>query len=208
MAETNIKDVKLKIGTETQFQSKLKELPLNTLVGTTDPIQEGELDTSIITKLNKAENALPKPTNDTTGSAGQVLKKTANGSEWGDAPSGGGKLYVHNIEIRRTGDYSIPVFTCQILNSRATQLQLADFQDHKNVGCIVNAKMNGANESTVPPSTYIAWNQIDILTVENIPTKLAITFEQTYPFTDGGFAVFEFDLIDGNTSYSDTVTEL
>lgn len=82
MAETNIKDVKLKIGTETQFQSKLKDLPLNTLVGTTDPIQEGELDTAIINKLNKAENALPKPTNDTTGSAGQVLKKTANGSEW------------------------------------------------------------------------------------------------------------------------------
>lgn len=82
MAETNIKDVKLKIGTESQFQSKLKDLPLSTLVGTTDPIQEGELDTSIITKLNKAENALPKPTNDTTGSVGDVLSKTANGSEW------------------------------------------------------------------------------------------------------------------------------
>lgn len=99
MAENIIKDVKLKIGTENQFQSKLKDLPLNTLVGTTDPIQEGELDTSIITKLNKAENALPKPTNDSTGSAGQVLKKTANGSEWGDAPSGGGKLYKHIITV-------------------------------------------------------------------------------------------------------------
>lgn len=82
MAATKIKDVNLKIGTENQFQSKLKDLPLNTLVGTTDPIQEGELDTSIITKLNKADNALPKPTNDTTGSAGDVLSKTANGSEW------------------------------------------------------------------------------------------------------------------------------
>ena len=100
MAETNIKNVKLKIGTETQFQSKLKDLPINTLVCTTDPIQEGELDTSIITKLNKADNALPKPTNDTTGSAGQVLKKTANGSEWGDAPSGGGKLYKHTFTIQ------------------------------------------------------------------------------------------------------------
>ena len=100
MAENTIKDVKLKIGTETQFQSKLKDLPLNTLVGTTDPIQEGELDTSIITKLNKADNALPKPTNDTTGSAGQVLKKTANGSEWGDAPSGGGKLYIHRVSLK------------------------------------------------------------------------------------------------------------
>lgn len=87
MATTTIKDVKLKIGTETQFQSKLKDLPLNTLVGTTDPIQEGELATSIITKLNKAENALPKPTNDTTGSAGDVLSKTDNGSEWKSVPA-------------------------------------------------------------------------------------------------------------------------
>lgn len=100
MATTKIKDVNLKIGTENQFQSKLKDLPINTLVGTTDPIQEGELDTSIITKLNKAENALPKPTNDTTGSAGQVLKKTANGSEWGDAPSGGGKLYKYVAQLK------------------------------------------------------------------------------------------------------------
>ena len=55
MAETNIKDVKLKIGTEAQFQDKLKDLPIGTLVGTTDPIQEGELDASIINKLNKTE---------------------------------------------------------------------------------------------------------------------------------------------------------
>lgn len=82
MATTKIKDVNLKIGTETQFQEKLKDLPLNTLVGTTDPIQEGELSSDVITKLNKANNALPKPANDTTGSAGDVLSKTANGSEW------------------------------------------------------------------------------------------------------------------------------
>lgn len=84
MAETNIKDVKLKIGTEAQFQDKLKDLPINTLVGTTDPIREYELDAPIINKLNKAENSLSKPTNDDTGTAGQVLKKTLDGSKWGD----------------------------------------------------------------------------------------------------------------------------
>lgn len=114
MAETNIKDVKLKIGMEAQFQDKLKDLPINTLVGVTDPIQEDELDTSIINKLNKAENSLSKPANDSTGTAGQVLKKTEDGSEWGDATpttfktlfgnqsivgSGNIDLYVHNIQI-------------------------------------------------------------------------------------------------------------
>ena len=84
MAETNIKDVKLKIGTEDQFQNKLKDLPLNTLVGITDPINKDDLSSDIINSLTKADNALPQPTNQTTGSTGQVLKKTEAGSEWGD----------------------------------------------------------------------------------------------------------------------------
>lgn len=140
--------------------------------------------------------------NFSNGTNNEVVVHAENGKN-----ASGGKLYVHNIKIRRTGNYSIPVFTCQILNSRATQLELTDFQDN-NVGCIVNAKMQGVDESTVPPTTYIAWNQIDIITVDNIPTKVAITFEQTYPFSDSGFTIFEFNLTDGNTSYSDTVTEL
>ena len=125
MAETNIKDVKLKIGTETQFQSKLKDLPLNTIVGITDPIQEGELDPSIIDKFGKADSSLQKPTStlaqesfvkvgidgsqkfdensyvvapSTDGTVGQVLKKTATGTEWADeSGGGGGKLYLHYI---------------------------------------------------------------------------------------------------------------
>lgn len=141
--------------------------------------------------------------NFSNGTNNEVVVHAENGKN-----ASGGKLYVHNIEIRRTGDYSIPVFTCQILNSRATQLELTDFQNHNNVGCIVNAKMQGVNETIVPPTTFIAWNQIEILTVNNNPTKVAITFEQAYPFSDAEFTVFEFDLTDGNTSYSDTVTEL
>ena len=58
MAENTIKDVKLKIGTETQFQSKLADLPIGTLVGTTDPIDEGDLSTDIINSLAKADTAL------------------------------------------------------------------------------------------------------------------------------------------------------
>ena len=137
MAETNIKDVKLKIGTDEQFQSKLKDLPLNTLVGITDPIQEGELDSSIIDKLGKADNSLQKPTAtlakesfvkvgidgtqkfdensyviapSTDGTAGQVLKKTASGTEWADE-SGGGKLYKHKITFPQPFPYIITFFS-------------------------------------------------------------------------------------------------
>lgn len=133
MAETNIKDVKLKIGTEAQFQDKLKNLPINTLVGVTDPIQEGELDTSIINKLDKAENSLPKPANDSTGTAGQVLKKTEGGSEWGDETSttfktlfgnqsitGSGNidLYNHDIEIGGIFDGNVISITFNRVSSK------------------------------------------------------------------------------------------
>ena len=174
MAETNIKDVKLKIGTETQFQSKLKDLPLNTLVGTTDPIQEGELDTSIITKLNKADNALPKPTNDTTGSAGQVLKKTANGSEWGDAPSGGGTNVVANPTAAGTdtltkltvGDttYNIPsgggsgptysagthttIDSNNAINAEWPTAANAGYEGIGSTGTVTGVKMNGEVKGT------------------------------------------------------------
>ena len=89
-----MKNVKLKIGTESQFQDKLKDLPIGTLVGTTDPISEGDLSTDIINSLAKANNALPKPTNENTGSVGQVLKKTASGSEWGDVT-----IYHHYVKL-------------------------------------------------------------------------------------------------------------
>lgn len=85
------------ISKETFNSLDLSQIPVGSEYEVVSPIEKGDLSADINNALNKADNALPKPTNDTTGSAGQVLKKTANGSEWGDAPSGGGKLYRHNI---------------------------------------------------------------------------------------------------------------
>lgn len=87
------------ISKETFNSLDLSQIPVGSEYEVVSPIEKGDLSADINNALNKAENALPKPTNDTTGSAGQVLKKTANGSEWGDAPSGGGKLYRHNIHM-------------------------------------------------------------------------------------------------------------
>lgn len=135
MAEINIKDVKLKIGTDEQFQSKLKDLPLNTIVGITDPIQEGELDSSIIDKLDKADSSLQKPTStlakesfvkvgidgtqkfdessyviapSTDGTVGQVLKKTETGTEWADES---GKLYMHKVTFPQPFAYTVTFFS-------------------------------------------------------------------------------------------------
>lgn len=176
MATTNIKDVKLKIGTENQFQSKLKDLPLNTLVGTTDPIQEGELDTAIITKLNKAENALPKPTNDTTGSAGQVLKKTANGSEWGDAPSGGGKLYKHELNVTDQSSNSYVAFV--YYSSQNTIIS--------NYDSFVQALRKNRVEPLALASNYI--------------TNKTTIGNYTFTSTDSSFTIVVTGFIGDNTS--------
>lgn len=79
------------ISEETFNSLDLSTIPVGSEYEVVSPIEKGDLSADINNALNKAENALPKPTNDTTGSAGQVLKKTASGSEWGDAPAGGGE---------------------------------------------------------------------------------------------------------------------
>ena len=186
MAENTIKDVKLKIGTESQFQSKLKDLPINTLVGTTDPIQEGELDTSIITKLNKADNALPKPTNDTTGSAGQVLKKTANGSEWGDAPSGGGKYYEHSIYSGATN--AVELISIKLINSSATPLTIETISAN-NIKGFVNGSLYNERDMLFFPITSIEVKDGN-LKVRYIGTNFSENY-QTFTLTPFGSIPFD-----------------
>ena len=118
--------------------------------------------------------------------------------------SGGGKLYLHNIYLMRktTG---MPKFTCQVLSSRSDKLQLLDFKG--NVGFITNAKIFGKDETTVPGNYYIAKNEIDIRESGGRLSKAIIIYSEYYPFEDT-FSSFEFSLTDGQTEYSDTVTEV
>lgn len=91
------------------------------IVGTID---KGDLSADVNASLAKADNSLQKPTAtlakesfvkvgidgtqkfdensyviapSTDGTSGQVLKKTATGTEWANESGGGGKLYLHYI---------------------------------------------------------------------------------------------------------------
>lgn len=75
------------ISEETFSSLDLSQIPVGSEYEVVSPIKKGDLSADINNALNKAENALPKPTNDTTGSAGDVLSKTANGSEWKSVPA-------------------------------------------------------------------------------------------------------------------------
>jgi hypothetical protein len=70
------------ISEETFSSLDLSKVPVGSEYEVISPIKKGDLSADINNALNKAENALPKPTNDITGSVGDVLSKTANGSEW------------------------------------------------------------------------------------------------------------------------------
>lgn len=60
-------------------------IPVGTTYLIVDLLHESDLDSNLIAKLNLATNALPKPTNQTTGTEGQILALGADGTtEWKD----------------------------------------------------------------------------------------------------------------------------
>ena len=120
------------------------------------------------------------------------------------ASESGGKLYLHNIYLKRKAT-SLPKFTCQVISSRSDKLQLSDFKG--NVGLITNARMDGKDEDTIPPNSYIAKNEIDIPNLSSGLSKAIILFHEYYPFDDT-WSSFEFSLTDGQTEDSDTIIEL
>lgn len=55
------KQVDLQIGTEAQFESKKETLPIGTIVGITDPINKGDLDSDLQTSIDSISDKLDKP---------------------------------------------------------------------------------------------------------------------------------------------------
>lgn len=70
------------ISKETFNSLDLSTIPVGSEYEVVSPIEKGDLSADINNALNKAEKSISEPTNQTTGSAGDVLSKTANGSEW------------------------------------------------------------------------------------------------------------------------------
>lgn len=134
MSETNIKNVKLKIGTESQFQDKLKDLPIGTIVGTTDPISEGDLSTELLSKI---DGKIDKPATD--GTSGQVLTMGTDGkTKWADNATYRHNMYFH---VGPTEGYRITVYT-----SNATPYTPETFfanSDNSNIYCCGTVETGG-----------------------------------------------------------------
>lgn len=70
------------ISEETFNSLDLSQIPVGSEYEVISPIKKGDLSADINNTLNKAEKSIPEPTNQTTGSDGDVLVKKGGGSEW------------------------------------------------------------------------------------------------------------------------------
>ena len=70
------------ISKETFNSLDLSKVPVGSEYEVVNPIEKGDLSADINNALNKAEKSIPEPTNQTTGSDGDVLVKKGTGSEW------------------------------------------------------------------------------------------------------------------------------
>lgn len=70
------------ISKETFNSLDLSTIPVGSEYEVVSPIEKGDLSADINNALNKAEKSIPEPTNQTTGSDGDVLVKKGGGSEW------------------------------------------------------------------------------------------------------------------------------
>ena len=70
------------ISEETFSSLDLSKVPVGSEYEVISPIKKGDLSADINNALNKAEKSISEPTNQTTGSDGDVLVKKGGGSEW------------------------------------------------------------------------------------------------------------------------------
>ena len=147
------------------------------IVGTID---KGDLSADVNASLAKADSSLQKPTTtlakesfvkvgidgtqkfdessyviapSTDGTAGQVLKKTANGTEWAnETGGGGGKLYMHSIYSGATGE--LEQISIYLINSSVTPLTIETISAD-NIKGFVNGSLYHDRDMTIFPITNI-----------------------------------------------------
>ena len=121
------------ISKETFNSLDLSTIPVGSEYEVVSPIEKGDLSADINNALNKAEKSISEPTNQTTGSDGDVLVKKGGGSEWKSMPVPG--------VVQGTGQS-----TTDVMSQKATT-------DSLN---LLEAKLN-ENIVKDPSKTYIVW---------------------------------------------------
>lgn len=186
------------------------------IVGTID---KGDLSADVNASLAKADSSLQKPTEtlakesfvkvgidgkqkfdesayvvapSTGGTVGQVLKKTANGTEWANE-SGGGKLYLHKVTIHDSADTKL----IKLLFVNSNSNKITNITQN-----LVNTAIECNASPTTPPTYYECGSVPIYITNGNIEAS--------------GFASYPFNIMNtisvnielATAAIEDDVTEL
>ena len=191
------------------------------IVGTID---KGDLSADVNASLAKADNSLQKPTTtlakesfvkvgidgtqkfdessyviapSTDGTAGQVLKKTATGTEWADESGGGGggggKLYMHDVTIRNNSGINLPIVKFKYISTDNNTFSLDKFNFYKCFDVY-------ANDNSTPPKFY------GVKDMSTSASSISITYYTTYPFGVTSTATLPVQIAD--IEISDNIIEL
>lgn len=182
------------------------------IVGT---IGKGDLSADVNASLAKADSSLQKPTTtlakesfvkvgiDGTqrfdensyvvapsidGTAGQVLKKTANGTEWVD-----GKYYMHDVTIKNNSGVKLPIVKFKYISTDNTTFSLDKFNFYKCFDVY-------ANDNSTPPKFY------GVKDMSTSASSISITYYTAYPFSVTGTATLPVQIED--IEINDNIIEL
>ena len=109
--------------------------------------------------------------------------------------AGGGKLYMHNVEIKSANSYELPTLKFRYINKSNLPLSKSDLE--KAQYSAFNLFLNGDDTTTVPPSLYIAQN------FNFASNYIEVFYLKNYPGGDDTNV-----RITGDYTINDTVTEL
>lgn len=187
------------------------------IVGTID---KGDLSADVNASLAKGDSSLQKPTAtlakesfvkvgidgtqkfdessyvvapSTDGTAGQVLKKTAAGTEWANES---GKLYLHDVTIKNNSEAALPIAKFKYIstdNTEFTQFSLANFNFLRCFDAY-------ANNNSMPPKFY------GVKDIATGASSITITYYTTYPFDVTSTASLPVQIADIDTN--DNIFEL
>lgn len=163
------------ISKETFNSLDLSQIPVGSEYEVVSPIEKGDLSADINNALNKAEKSIPEPTNQTTGSDGDVLVKKGGGSEWKSMPIPG----VVQGTGQSTTDVMSQKATTDSLNLLEAKLNENIVKDPSKTYAVIKG-----SECRIENGSGLSSGSIDFGDgmIVNFPTP---DFEFTHTYTDG-----------------------
>ena len=199
------------ISKETFNSLDLSQIPVGSEYEVVNPIEKGDLSADINNALNKAEKSIPEPTNQTTGSDGDVLVKKGGGSEWKSMP-------VPTV-VQGTGQSTTDVMSQKAVTDELTQRPIVTANPGAGTETLSTIKIgetaytvaSGGDPYTLPVATADKLGGVKSSTTGttanrdyNVEVKTDGTMKVNVPWTDTVTDTSKFAKLDEKNTFKDT----